>query len=185
MAGRYDPTGPGRQRPALAVDGPEIGMRQRPPVDRDRAADTDHLPLTGSDDLDQGADPSGAEPPAEIAARRRLLQDGTARWADEDEITDGHGSIERYDPPQTERMARRRIEAKAAPSTADRQEGGEETADDQGEVWSSASGHCKTCPGFCARRSASACFMATAVRSCAASCCAVRIVGQADASCSR
>ena len=185
MAGRHDPAGPGCERPALAVDRANVGMFEWLPIDGDGATNLDELSLTSGDELDQGADPSGAETPAEIAARRRQFEDSVQRWTDEDEIADGHRSIERYDPPQTERMARRRIEAKAAPSAADRHEDGEETAGDQDEMWPSASGHCRTSPGFCARRSASVCFTATAVRSCAASCCAVRIVGQADASCAR
>ena len=114
MAGQQTPARPWRYRSAFTVDGAETRMGEWRGVDRYVGADRDVRASERSDGLDEWRGAAGAEAAPKISAPQSEHRYRPRRRADEDEIADGNFAIERHDPPQTERLARRQVEAQAA-----------------------------------------------------------------------
>lgn len=180
MSARHHAAGEGPDRSSLSVRCPDVRRRDQPAVNHDGPRNVDTLAGQTCDSLDERCETAGAKSRPEISALACLLEFHRHRWADKHQIPDLHRSMKRLDPPEAEGLARGQVQPVTA-ADGDRRD----TSNDRGRGTDDC--QCRT-PGQCFsvgvwrcdRRRSSTCFNVAAVRSWAASCCAVRITGQAS-----
>lgn len=80
-------------------------------VHRDADADVDPLSRNGDDCLDERRDVARTQPGAKVTAPSRLLHGRGLRRANQDEIANGGWPLQFDKAPETERFARREIDA--------------------------------------------------------------------------
>ena len=113
----------GDQLPPRPIKQRDLRMWDFDAVDPNRSANFDPLARDRHDRLDQRSISGSAKSATEITAGARLLNDSRARQAHEHHISNIRRPVNRYDPPQTERFAWRRVDTKLDHDT---REGGQQ-----------------------------------------------------------
>lgn len=114
MTRRDDSARMGGERPALGVDQTDPGMGEHATIDRDRSADLDMRARQGRDRLDERSRAARTEAGAQVAALEPQCLSGPLRHTYKDEVADLDRPVEPLDAPQSERIARGRVQAEAA-----------------------------------------------------------------------
>ncbi|UUP20049.1 hypothetical protein NTH_04564 (plasmid) [Nitratireductor thuwali] len=144
MTGRHVAAGEGKKSPALGIRGAQLRFCERHSVNGNGTGDLNPLSLRCSDGLDQRAQPSRASPRTQISPLPCERECGRWRRADYDEIADGNLAVERHNPPDPERVARRKIDAQATYITEGEQADHCSSADPENGERATPAGHLST-----------------------------------------
>lgn len=113
VAGRHGAAGPRGERPAVGVDGMQIGMWKVPAVDDDVAGYFDMLAGQRHHGLDERAHAAAACARPHITALYAERECRRSWRAYEDQIANGNRPVHRLDAPEPERIAGCEIETEA------------------------------------------------------------------------